>query len=69
MVAIIVVCHNLLSCGIYTALVSLVLGTAIPTSLSILIKKTLYINQSIKYIMVYVVMKPFTLTDFKCNQH
>ena len=33
---IIVVCHNLLSCGIYTALVFLVsFGTAIPTSFSI----------------------------------
>ena len=33
---IIVLCHDLLSCGIYTALVSLVFGTAIPTSFSIL---------------------------------
>ena len=33
-----VVCHNLLSCGVYTALVSLVFGTAIPTSFSILMK-------------------------------
>ena len=32
----IVVCHNLLSGGIYTTLVYLVFGTAIPTSFSIL---------------------------------
>ena len=30
--------HNILSCGIYTAPVSLVFGTAIPTSFSILVK-------------------------------
>ena len=35
---IIVVCHNLLSCGIYATLVSLILDTAISTSFSILIK-------------------------------
>ena len=40
---IIVVCHNLLSCGIYTALVSLVFGTAIPTSFSILMKMFLHL--------------------------
>ena len=40
---IIVVCHNL-SSGIYTTLVSLVFGTAIPTSFSILMFLHLYNN-------------------------
>ena len=39
---IIVVCYNVLSCGIYTVLVSLVFGTAIPTSFSILFYTLIY---------------------------